>query len=273
MDIREYISSGIIEAYVLGLATEQEASLLACVRKSYPEVEQAIVEAEVALEAMATAQAVRPAEHLKDDIWNRINTVSNVLPASQAEVTLEQEPESAPFLNKSTSKLKPRSRSLLAAAGLLLAMSVAINIYMYRDNRAAQQDLVAVNAQKEQAEKLLSSSAAQWEIINKPAVRSILLEGTPDHSDLRARVYWNTEEKSVYLIADQLPPAPEGKQYQLWAIVDGNPVDAGLVPLSETQTMYTMRAIPSAEAFAITIEKIGGSAVPTLTELRVIGNI
>lgn len=274
MDIKEYISSGIIEAYVLGLATDQEASLLACVRKSYPEVEQAIVEAETALEDMATAQAVTPAASLKDDIWNKISTVSkDVVQVQQTGVMPKQETGTDTGGNKSIYQLGARGKGLLIAASLLLAISVAVNIYMYRDHMAVKQDLASVNAQKIHTEQLLSSSTARWEIINKPAVKSILLQGTSNHADLSARVYWDTEEQSVYLLADHLPPAPEGTQYQLWAIVNGKPVDAGLIPLSTVQQMHTMQKTSTAEAFAITVEKIGGSAVPTLTELRVIGHI
>ena len=36
------------------------------------------------------------------------------------------------------------------------------------------------------------------------------------------------QSKEVYLLVNQLPTPDPDKQYQLWAIVDGNPVDAGV---------------------------------------------
>ncbi len=43
----------------------------------------------------------------------------------------------------------------------------------------------------------------------------------------KATVYWNTVSKDVYVLQNSMPKAPSGKQYQLWAIVNGKPVDAG----------------------------------------------
>jgi anti-sigma-K factor RskA len=63
-------------------------------------------------------------------------------------------------------------------------------------------------------------------------------------------------------------------QYQLWAIVDGKPFDAGL--LIETKTadnkynIQKMKSFGKAEAFAITLEKKGGSATPSMDKMYVI---
>ena len=64
---------------------------------------------------------------------------------------------------------------------------------------------------------------------------------------------------------------PSGKQYQLWAIVDGKPVDAGLI--TDCIGLCKMKRIDRAQAFAITLEKAGGSPTPTLTEMYVFGKI
>ena len=68
MDIAAYISSGIIESYVLGLASEEEVSILNCIRKNNVEVEQAIAEAEKALEGLADIQAIKIPLSLKQNI-------------------------------------------------------------------------------------------------------------------------------------------------------------------------------------------------------------
>lgn len=76
----------------------------------------------------------------------------------------------------------------------------------------------------------------------------------------------------MLLTSAQLPQAPEGFQYQLWAIVDGAPVDAGLLEgLEDWQNMKDISG--EAVAFAITLEPEGGSASPTMEEMVVIGNV
>ncbi|MBN9338222.1 MAG: anti-sigma factor, partial [Chryseobacterium sp.] len=66
--------------------------------------------------------------------------------------------------------------------------------------------------------------------------------------------------------------APEGMEYQLWAISDGKPVSAGMYS-EDKDSKIVLSNIPNAQAFAITLEKRGGSPVPTMENMFVIGNI
>ena len=61
-------------------------------------------------------------------------------------------------------------------------------------------------------------------------------------------------------------------QYQLWALVDGKPVSAGMYS-AEKDTKEILANIPKAQAFAITLEKQGGSTSPTMENMFVMGNI
>ena len=87
-----------------------------------------------------------------------------------------------------------------------------------------------------------------------------------------ADVYWHTSKK-VFLEIKNLPDAPTGKQYQLWAIVDGKPVDMGMYSAKEDSTVQEMKSVDNAQAFAITLEKEGGNATPTMEEMYVMGTI
>ncbi len=61
-------------------------------------------------------------------------------------------------------------------------------------------------------------------------------------------------------------------QYQLWAIADGKPVNAGMYT-EEKDSKIALANIPKAQAFAITLEKKGGSPVPTMENMYVMGEI
>ena len=50
MDIKEYISSGVIETYVMGLCSSAETKELEQLRIQYPELNNAIISFEVAME-------------------------------------------------------------------------------------------------------------------------------------------------------------------------------------------------------------------------------
>lgn len=73
MELNHYIQSGIIESYVLGLATSTEIDELQYMRRLYPELNREIAAVERRMERTAFAEAVLPPERLKDRIFQRIN--------------------------------------------------------------------------------------------------------------------------------------------------------------------------------------------------------
>ena len=87
-------------------------------------------------------------------------------------------------------------------------------------------------------------------------------------------VYWNPRHQQVYVDEVVLPVPPAGKQYQLWALEDGKPKDAGMIGVSDGKSgLQKMKNISSAQAFAVTLEPAGGSKAPTLEQLTVMGKI
>lgn len=68
MNVQEYIESGILEAYVLGSASEAETRELLYLKGRYPQIQQALTELEQDMESMAERMAVPPPPML----WNRI---------------------------------------------------------------------------------------------------------------------------------------------------------------------------------------------------------
>lgn len=105
-------------------------------------------------------------------------------------------------------------------------------------------------------------------IASDPLYQRIVLQGTPNAPNARAIVYWNPQSQDVYLNSDQLSELNQDQQYQLWAIIDGKPVDAGIFDPS-SRSLLSMKSIANAQAFAVTIEPAGGSENPTLSSMQV----
>ncbi len=72
MDIKEYISSGILESYVLGHTSEAEAKELEILAKKHPEVQEELDAIRAALETYAVDFAVAPPAQLKARILDSI---------------------------------------------------------------------------------------------------------------------------------------------------------------------------------------------------------
>ncbi len=67
-----------------------------------------------------------------------------------------------------------------------------------------------------------------------------------------------------YMVVVDLPPAPAGKTYQAWYIIDGRPVSAGLLSADANGFGVTsISATNNAQVIALTIEPAGGSEQPT----------
>ena len=77
-----------------------------------------------------------------------------------------------------------------------------------------------------------------------------------------ATVYWDTASHDVWLLANNLPMPASDKQYQLWAIFDGKPVDLGVFDIKKEKLLIRAKNAQGAEAFAITLEKKGGNPTP-----------
>lgn len=291
MNIKEYISSGIIESYVLGLASEEEKSILSCVRDNNPEVDQAILEMEELMGRLAEVQAMEIPADLKTVIWDKINadqsedSIENSREHEHptfVEVPLKDEKIVSDFFDKKTQEKtlnsgvkKVQSRKNWAiAASVLLAVSIAGNLYLFSEKESKEADLAQLNKSKIEQNYSFDLLQNKWNLIQNPQFQTISLISPEQNSSELALVFWNKQTSEVYLSIENLPEAPSGKQYQLWALADGVPIDAGLFPIDKDLNNLTqMTKTINAQAFAITLEDLGGKPAPTMTELKVIGNI
>ena len=110
------------------------------------------------------------------------------------------------------------------------------------------------------------------EMMADPAMVIVKMKDPLGKADNLATLLWNSKNKDVFIMPVKLPLPALGKQYQLWALVDGKPVDAGLLN-NECNGACKMKNIPKAQAFAITLEKEGGSPTPTMEAMYVLGNV
>lgn len=88
---------------------------------------------------------------------------------------------------------------------------------------------------------------------------------------------WRQERQDGLLVVENLPALPAGRDYQLW-VIDPNlksPVSAGVFKVDAQGRVRIEfkpeRTVQSAYKFAVTVEKEGGAAVPTMNQMVVIG--
>jgi len=268
MDIKAYIESGIIESYVLGMADDQERAELEQLSRQYPEIRAAIDAFELSLEQNALANAMQPAAHVKANVFTEI--------AGEFSDTIDAAPS-----GKLVSMTTPNMgwlRYVAAASVILLVVSAATNVYFYRQFREVSSEYQALLIEK--SSLLAQNQALQakgldlyqgMQIMSDPNYTKVSMPGVKAEENKFATVFWDKKKNEVYLLTNRLPQTSSDTQYQLWAIVGGKPVDAGMVDICNG--LCKMKNISNATAFAITLEKRGGSPTPNLDQLQVFGGV
>ncbi|WP_294241644.1 anti-sigma factor [uncultured Chryseobacterium sp.] len=269
MNTKEYISSGIIESYVLGLASPEEAGILECVMKNNAEVRAAFEEAQKTLEDLATAEAVTPPTDLKSKIWN---TIQQEQAAGEKQTVFAVDIPAAKPQEEIRIQGNSNWKTYAVAASVLFLISIVGNIFWMNEQARTKKVIAGMQAEKKSQDFAMQKINQKMEMVTNPDMKMVMLKGVEKHADSKAMVFWDTKTKAVYLDAEKLPKAPEGMQYQLWAIADGKPVDAGMYT-EEKDSKIALANIPKAQAFAITLEKQGGSPVPTMENMYVMGEI
>jgi len=267
VDLKKYISSGILENYILGLASKEECSDLESNLKLYPELSIELKTIEKALEVFASAHQVKAPAGLEAGIMDKLGFNKTVHPAS------------------STPIAKPSSHntgftSLLLAA-LLCILSLIAAIWFFNQNNNARTELNEVNddyttlkSDCETKDGQIQALENKLQILREANNLKVQMNGTDRVPDAIASVIYNPTSKKSYIDVLHLPPPPSDKQYQLWAIVDGAPVDMGVfdVVFGEDTILQEVPFIEKPQAFAVTLEKKGGSPTPTMEEMVVVGN-
>jgi len=203
---------------------------------------------------------------LKQKIWNDIDWKTTG--SSAAPLKTGSEPVQRPLAPVRTISF---AKFLAAASIILLLGSTLLNFYFYnqyKSTSAQLHDLIAQNEQMASNNTIMQTKLQQYEksmtLIGDTNMAVVAMKGQPVAPQSLTTVYWNKQTKDVYLMVNDLPQPVTGKQYQLWAIVDGVPVDAGMLDLSQASGLVKMKNIPKAQAFAITLENTGGSKTPTM---------
>jgi anti-sigma-K factor RskA len=217
----------------------------------HPEVLEARVRFEMALEKQAFENAVTPPAGLK-------KTISESLPSSQGRVVSL----TSPIVATKNSWLRYAS----AAAVVLLAGSIYWNISLYNRNDVLQRSYKNTQTQLSNIENEIAK------IRLNPNVKMAAMKGMEASPTSFATVYWDTASHDVYLLANNLPEPPEDKQYQLWALFNGTPVDLGVFEFKKEKLLIQAKNTRGAQAFAITLEKKGGSPTPK-GDMYVMGNL
>lgn len=310
MKPEDIINTGLLELYVMGHGNSGDRALVELTMEKDPAVRAEIAKIEKALEAIAPALEKPLPTNMKDRIAMRLSFTEskNQFTASTSteeqsakepvvseklasEVTIPTQPKPQievvekvveKIVEKEVKVVQLRTPFLYKAAAVAAIISIGLNGFLAFNGSKSQDkadrlstintilatendSLKMGNAQMEQYKTMLAS--AQLMVLELQSVNEQLAS---------AKVFCDGSSGMAMINNNSLPMPEEGMQYQVWAIVDGSPVDIGLINTKEDgmpEPMSALKEVHNAQAFAITLEEMGGKPTPNLEKLVVMGKI
>ncbi|HNQ61309.1 MAG TPA: anti-sigma factor [Bacteroidia bacterium] len=258
MDIKDYINSGVVEMYSLGNLNEPERTEFEQKLLLYPELGKELNKVQEALSGYANAYEINPRPSLRSEIL---------------ESTLNGKAVDKKILPNST-LAKNHSltyKYLIAASLAALAISTFASWFFYsrwEDSEERYSQLLREKNQLAQNYNLVKDgfdkTVYDMLVIRDPQAKVINLHSIDSTQNFIARIYENVVSKEIYIDVIALDEPMQDHEYQLWGLVDGVALSAGLFDAHEFSGIQRMQEIENAKSWFVTLEPKGGSTTPTL---------
>lgn len=244
----------------MGISSPEENQIVKEHLDRFPELNQELKETEIVLENYALSNSTQPAPSVKEKLFNQLFSGDEKKPVNEAPVVSLTKKPFVPLFYK----------SIAAAVFVLLIGSMVLNYSYFNKYHKAQDALDLAQQQLQQKEKSNEAMSHDLDVVTNKYAMPVVLNGTPHSPDALAKIFWMKNTGQVYIDPSNLPKVPSGMQYQLWGIVDGKPVSGGMIETSKgIYHIQKMKSFGKVDAFAITLEKAGGSPTPTMDQMIV----
>jgi anti-sigma-K factor RskA len=169
-----------------------------------------------------------------------------------------------------------RFRFRLAAGVAFAAAALSVGLISYssslRGTLGVQHAVLSANSKRIQAlEDTLAQKEALLDVIRSNQMQVAVMSGQAADPSGYGKIIWDPVRKMAILHVNSLPPAPAGKDYQLWVIRDKTPIDAGVFQVKGNRKdgeLYRIDNLAEGDrsrinAFAVTLEPKGGLPKPS----------
>lgn len=250
----------------MGIASPEEREMAENYLLQYPDLKEELNQIEISLENYAVSHSETPSASVKQNLLNQLefktgNKAENEVPV------VEMKNDRGSYTNNKNSF---NFRYLVAASFILLIGSIIFSYTYYNKYQDATTNLALAQQKLNKQQQSNEALSSDMNVITNKNVLPVVMNGTPKMPGALAKLFWMKTTGDVYIDPSNLPEVPSDKQYQLWAIVAGKPVDAGMISKEKgNYRIQKMKSFGSVDAFAITLEKEGGSPTPTMDEMVV----
>nr|WP_255563686.1 anti-sigma factor [Mucilaginibacter rivuli] len=246
--------------------------------EKYPEIKAELAEIERSLEAYALQNAVQPPDHLRERVLNSLVTNfanDNNFPTKGR--THDDNEDVRDNVITFTGRSNNFYKYAFAASMLALIASL-FGIYSLNNQlQQSQETIASLRIKNTSFANQVNYIENEVTVLRDPEAKVLKLQGLPKAPGAQLTIAWMPKKKKVMINLEDMKLAANDKdhQYQLWAIVDGKPVNLGVFDAAKADTagMKEMKPVSNAVMFAVTLEKHGGVPSPTMSEMVVAAKI
>ncbi|MGH2561826.1 MAG: anti-sigma factor [Thermomicrobiales bacterium] len=215
----------LLDLYALGALDDAEARSVAAHLEGCPACRKDLAHAETTVAQMPLALATASRLELPPDLRTRV--LASATEASRAPSgAVASVPTLHPASTPSVAWFN-RRRLAVAAAVVIMVASLGWSV------RLSQ----ALDRERSVRESMSDLASQQQEIVievlDAPDGETRFLRATADDSNAYGKVYTRSDMPDVVVMANRLPPPPDGMAYHVWLTVEGRTVYAGALPLSD----------------------------------------
>ena len=242
--IKNFLDTDLLEKYLLGTTSAEEAFQVERYITMYPEVRKTYDELQENLEAFAKLHALKSPADLKERILQSI---------------------------RQEKKVRSKFFKYAIAASIAAFIFAGSSFFFYNQNQKLENEKTLVTNKIKDLEMdmkvQLEDLRNQYIVLNNPNTKRYSVMGNKKAKDLKAVAYVNPVKKLSYINVRNLPQLPEDQCYQMWAEVNGEMVNLGVIKQFENKEK--LLALPYADNAVsyITIEQEGGNTTPTVQNI------
>ena len=242
--IRIFLDTDLLEKYLLGTTSPEESMQVERYIAMHPEVRKTYNELQENLETFAKLHALTTPEGLKAKILNRI---------------------------KAQNTGRRKFQRYAVAASITALLFAGSSYFFWNQNQNLQDENVIVNNRirtlEEDMKEQLEDVRNQFIVLNNPQTKKYAVNGNKKAKELKAVAYINPVKKLSYINVRNLPNLPDNQCYQMWAEVNGEMVNLGVIKSADDKDR--LRPLPYAQNSVsyITIEPQGGNDTPTVKNI------
>jgi anti-sigma-K factor RskA len=272
LDIKKYISSGILELYVLGAASEQEMQEVESLAAKHQEIRDEIEAIRSAVEGYARAHVKSPSSGHRQQVMAELDRLADEENKTAAVIRIDRVTKYS-----GESRVFSNYKWAVAASLLLFLVSAALNVILYDNLKTANDELADLQEDNLQMadefgviKVLYNDLLAEWKPFTNPdsATRFAILGNEELAQDLGTNMIlaWNEETSEVRIFVNSASSPAEEKTYVLWAIAEGAdvPINIGFLNLdTDLKVPVALNAVDGVLAFALSIESDRMVQTPT----------